>query len=123
MNRIVTTAAAAIFAAGLTAPSVVSAAIAPQHLVKIHNDGSNDIYYVHITPVEWEDWGDDLLVFDVIEPGDDYAVDLARYGGACEYDVLITYDTQFGMEEVTLWGVNLCEQDILAATEWHLYTA
>ena len=126
MNRIANTtvlarfAAAAIVAAGLIG---ATAAQAYNQGVKIFNDGRNDIHYVHITPIEWDDWGDDLLGYQVVEPGDEIRVDLALYDGACVYDVLITFDTPRGLEDVMLWGVDLCESDMIAADEWEVVTA
>lgn len=89
--------------------------------VEVYNDGRNTILEVFISPVEWDDWGDNLLGEAVIGPGDWFIVDLARYGEACEYDVLIVFETPRGMEEVDLWSVDLCEAGAIAADEWEVF--
>lgn len=123
MNRIFTKSvlnrmAAVVFSAGL-----MSAPVAQAHAdgVMIFNDGQHDISFVHITPIDWEDWGEDLLGDDtIIRPGEEAEVDLALYDAACVYDVLVAFETPRGTEEVALWEVDLCESGFIAADEWEV---
>ena len=123
MTRIFTKSAFPRMTAIAFAAVMMSAPVAQAQsdAVTILNDGYHDIHFVHITPIEWDDWGDDLLGYDaIVPPGESAEIDLALYGGACVYDVLVTFDTPLGLEEVALWEANLCESDFIAADEWEV---
>lgn len=120
MNRIFTITAATVALVGSLAASPVFAAVQE---IAISNDGRNVIHYVHISPVDWESWEEDLLGEEVILPGDDFLIELTQYEDACLYDVLVVFDTPAGLEDVALWEVDLCENASIAADEWEIVVA
>lgn len=119
MIRILEMNAAIVAVAGML---FANTAFAAQE-VAIANDGDSAIHYVHISPVDWDSWEDDLLGESVILPGDEGLVELAQYGGACVYDVLVIFDTPTGYEDVELWEVDLCENGLIAADESEIVVA
>ncbi len=95
--------AAAIVVAGTFAANAASAF---ERWVDVVNSGSSAIYSIYITNVDDRSYGRDLLGNYTIPAGYEMRVEPDLDNGYCRFDVLITYETG---EEVTLWGVNLCE--------------
>lgn len=97
------TIAAVAVAAGLFAANTASAF---ERWVDVVNNGSSAIYSVYITNVDDRSYGRDLLGEYMIPAGYEMRVEPDINNGYCRFDVLVTYETG---QEVTLWGVNLCE--------------
>ena len=95
-------AAAALAAAAFAA----NTASAYERWIDVKNNGNSAIYSVFITNVDDRSYGRDLLGEYVIPSGYEMRVEPDFNKGYCRFDVLIKYETG---EEVTLWGVNLCE--------------
>jgi hypothetical protein len=111
-------AAAAVVAAGLLS---ANAAQAYDRGVYVYNDGWDAIYSIHITHIDEDGWGRDLLGRYVIDAGDGFLVEPRNPQGYCRFDVRITYETG---EEIYLWDVNLCGGRQIVTDEWnaHVYT-
>jgi hypothetical protein len=66
-----------------------------QPSVRIVNDTGEVIYFVYISPSESEEWGEDTLGGEILEPGQTVTIPLpAPVGGGALYDVKLgaTYD-------------------------------
>jgi len=64
-------------------------------------DAVADIRYAYVTPSSWYTWGDELLGYNVLEPGDRLILnvhDCNRY-----YDIRVEYDGGPILEEHDLW--------------------
>jgi hypothetical protein len=103
MTMIRNTIAAVAVTAGLFAANTASAF---QRWVDVVNNGGSAIYSVYITNVDDRSYGRDLLGNYMIPAGYEMRVEPDLSNGYCRFDVLVTYETG---QEVTLWGVNLCE--------------
>ena len=103
MNLFRNTIAAVALTAGLVAANAASAF---ERWVDIVNSGNSAIYSVFITNVDDRSYGRDLLGNYMIPAGYEMRVEPEVNNGYCRFDVLITYETG---QEITLWGVNLCE--------------
>ena len=59
------------------------------HNLRIHNAGDHTIQEVHISGVEYRDWGPDLLgSHDVIDPGESYDFNIVQ---GCDEDIKLVY--------------------------------
>jgi hypothetical protein len=103
MTLLRTTIAAVAVTAGVLSANVASAF---ERWIDVVNSGSSAIYSVYITNVDDRSYGRDLLGNYMIPAGYEMRVEPDVHNGYCRFDMLITYETG---EEVTLWGVNLCE--------------
>jgi opacity protein-like surface antigen len=55
---------------------VFTAAAADPVIITVINNTGEDIYYLYVSRSDSDDWGDDLLDDDVLEPGEGYQVSL-----------------------------------------------
>ncbi len=103
MTMIRNTIAAALVLAGAFAANTASAY---ERWIDVVNSGNSAIYSVFITNVADGSYGRDLLGNAMIPSGYQARVEPDVSNGYCRFDVKITYETG---QEVTLWGLNLCE--------------
>lgn len=83
--------------------------------VAVVNEGRSDIWYVQMSPIEYDEYGDDLLgPEEIIMAGDYVTLEVTDYAGACRFDVLITFE---GGEELAIWDVDLCDVNVVYASE------
>jgi hypothetical protein len=66
------------------------------------------ITHVYVSAATTNDWEEDILGRDVLDPGDSVDILFSRYdgeGGQCLYDIKVVGD---GGQEGVLYNVNLC---------------
>lgn len=65
------------------------------------------ISHVFISPINDDDWGDDILGKDIMEDGEDVPIVFARKERSCKWDLQITFDDD---DEKVVWrGFDLCK--------------
>jgi hypothetical protein len=74
------------------------------------NGGRTVITHVYVSPTQSNDWGDDILGRDILNPGESVFIYFNRYDGtSCFYDIRVLSDG--GAAEGRLTGINLCTTD------------
>ena len=77
--------ASAAFAAG--------PALAEDLVFTLVNDSSHTIVEMNVSPVAEENWGENILTVDAVEPGTSGEVTIADGLDVCEYDLRFVTDT------------------------------
>ncbi len=81
--------------------------------VTISNDTGFNVWYVYISSVDSDSWGEDRLGDEVIMDGDTFEFCMPGYGSDCSFDVKITDSDG---DSYVKMGVNLCSIDYLSFT-------
>ena len=105
MRKLMATAAVLAASAGMLAFSAPSAG-SYERWLRIHNETSYDLCYVHISNVGTDNWGPDILGNNCLSPGRYRTVDPGWQQGYCRMDMKFIFDDD---DEVTEWGFNICE--------------
>lgn len=78
------------------------------------NSGTAVIAEVYVAPSDGDDWGDDILGRDVLNPGESLTIHFLRFEpGVCMYDISVV--TKAGGEG-RLTQVNLCATETVTFT-------
>ena len=91
---------APVFAALLATP-----ALAEDLVFTLVNDSSHTIVEMNVSPVDEENWGENILTVDAVEPGMSGDVTIADGLDVCDYD--LRFVTDEGAEATK--EQNLCE--------------
>jgi hypothetical protein len=90
-------------------------ALADERDFTLINGGRGVITHVYVSPAESNDWGDDVLGRDVLNPGESVFIYFTRFtAGSCFYDIRVLGDG--GASEAILRAVNLCGTDTVTFT-------
>jgi hypothetical protein len=79
------------------------------HTLTVTNRSQTTINELHVSSAKDDNWGDDRLGDDTIDPGGSYTIKLA--GRDCEYDVQVTYE---GGKVEEKRRINVCNSSRLA---------
>ncbi len=122
-NTVFVRMSAAAVAAALLAGAAPAQACGDLVDIVLVNEASDNVYAVYISPVDWSEWGNDLLGTQIVRPGQEFAVTPSGDGHGCFYDVLVTFEWQGQFEEVIMWNVDLCTYGTIVADNDRIYTA
>lgn len=78
------------------------------------NDTKSIVTEVHASNVGTDDWEEDMLDQDTIDPGDSYTFDIDDGTTACYYDFKVVFDDD---SSIVKYKVNVCEVSTLHITE------
>jgi hypothetical protein len=96
----------------LVAISAVQAprALADERDFTLVNGSRTVITHVYVSPTQSNDWGDDILGRDILNPGESVFIYFNRFeGNSCFHDIrVLAYG---GAGEGMLRGINLCTTD------------
>jgi hypothetical protein len=81
----------------------------PRDFTLINGSDGVVITHVYVAPSSSNDWGDDILGQDVLNPGESVLIYFQRFDGAtCFYDIRVTGKND---EQGELYQVDLCSTD------------
>lgn len=89
----------------LAAALTASPALAEDLVFTLVNESSHTIVEMYVSPVSEENWGENILTVDAVEPGVSGDVTIADGMDVCDYDLRFVTDT--GAEATK--EQNLCE--------------
>lgn len=90
------------------------ASIAEDLTFTLTNGTSSAIDQFYASPVDTDDWEEDILGADILDAGGDLAITIADGSEQCEYDMKFIF--QDG-EEVQEDGINLCDTGAYTLSE------
>lgn len=85
--------------------------------VTVKNSTGYDVYYLYISPSDWDNWEDDLLMGDYLTDGQvkTFILD-PEYGDACSFDVKAV---DLDDDSYTIYEVDLCAGGVVEVTMDH----
>jgi hypothetical protein len=101
-------AAFALAAASLLALCTSAVPAADRRDFYVYNKGEEPIYYLRVSHISEDKWGDDILGTDVLEPDDRIKVTFSDGEDLCYYDIQVQYKDGDKREKR---DVNLCETE------------
>ncbi|ESW61291.1 MAG: hypothetical protein Q27BPR15_07315 [Rhodobacter sp. CACIA14H1] len=99
--------------AALLATVVASPALAEDLVFTLVNESSHTIVEMYVSPVEQEDWGENILTVEEVAPGTGGDVTIADGLDVCDYDIRLV-SAEGGDTNVTQ---NLCEMTTLTVSD------
>lgn len=83
--------------------------------ITVINKTGYDIYYLKISPVDNDDWGEDWLGEEILADGGILSFDLSGRGweGLCEFDIKAMDEED---DTYIQWGLNLCDRSKVILT-------
>ena len=99
--------------AALLAAIVATPALAEDLVFTLTNDSSHTIVEMYVSPVEQEDWGENILTVPEVAPGVSGDVTIADGLDVCDYDIRLV-SAEGGDSQVTQ---NLCEMTTLTVND------
>lgn len=82
--------------------------------VVMTNDTKSIVTEVHASNVGTDDWEEDMLDEDTIDPGDSYTFDIDDGTSACYYDFKVVFDDD---SSIVKYKVDVCSVSTLHITE------
>jgi hypothetical protein len=95
-----------LLAAAAAAALSCAPAFAEDLVFMLDNQSSEGIVEFYASPVDVDDWEEDILGGGMIESGGASRVTIADGRSVCEYDLLLVFESGEQMEEA---GIDLCE--------------
>lgn len=81
------------FVAGVVTVFLASPSLAQDLVFTLVNDSSHTIVEMYVSAVGEDEWGDNILMVDGVEPGVSGDVSIADSLDVCEYDLRFVTDT------------------------------
>ena len=82
--------------------------------ITLKNSTGYDFYYLYISPSNWDNWEDDLLMGDYLYDGDERQFLLsAEYGDECSFDIKAV---DLDDDSYSLYEVDVCSEEIVEVT-------
>lgn len=82
--------------------------------VTVKNSTGYDIYYLYISPSDWDNWEEDLLMGEYLSDGDERTFVLSsEYGDACMFDAKAV---DLDDDSYTIYEVDLCAENFFEVT-------
>jgi hypothetical protein len=80
----------------------------------LYNETSATLMYLYISPTNVDDWEEDVLGNDILDPGESGEVTIADDRRTCIYDILGVFDDGDQVED---YKINLCTLGSYSFTE------
>lgn len=72
----------------------------------VRNNGGNYVHYIYVSPTSSDDWEDDVLGSDTMEPYSEMKINMIGYDSdECMFDILVIDENGY---ERTYFETNLC---------------
>lgn len=94
----------------VTALFFATAAWAEPVTFTLVNGSEDDLIEFYASPPDVGEWEEDILGYDILEPGDSVQITIADGREDCDYDFLAVFETYDGEEyELEHAGIEICD--------------